>query len=279
MLLVFMEEIMKKVLSIAGSDCSGGAGIQADIKTFSAHGVFGMTVITSVVAENTFRVTDYQDIRPDIIQKQINDVFEDIPPDAVKIGMLSCCEAMQTVALSLKKWKPHNVVIDPVMYAKNGCALMEMAAINTLISEVLPLADVITPNIPEAEKISEMAIKSQEDMRKAARQIHALGCRNVVIKGGHMEGDATDILFDGDNFFEYQARRIDTKHTHGTGCTFSSAIASNLALGFSVQKAVDNAKAYINTAIIHAPKIGKGNGPTHHFYELYGSYFNGEKNG
>ncbi|MCL2230764.1 MAG: bifunctional hydroxymethylpyrimidine kinase/phosphomethylpyrimidine kinase, partial [Treponema sp.] len=259
-------------LSIAGSDCSGGAGIQADIKTFSAHGVFGMTVITSVVAENTFRVTDYQDIRPDIIQKQINDVFEDIMPDAVKIGMLSCRETMLAVANKLKEWKPLNVVIDPVMYAKNGSALMEMSAIDTLISEVLPLADVITPNIPEAEKISKMTIKSKDDMKKAARCIRAMGCRNVVIKGGHRKGDAMDILFDGDNYFEYQTKRINTKHTHGTGCTFSSAIASNLALGFPVQKAVENAKAYINTAIAHAPRLGKGNGPVHHFYEMYESH-------
>jgi len=263
---------MKKALSIAGSDCSGGAGIQADIKTFSAHGVFGMTVITSVVAENTFRVTDYQDIRPDIIQKQINDVFEDIMPDAVKIGMLSCRETMLAVANKLKEWKPLNVVIDPVMYAKNGSALMEMSAIDTLISEVLPLADVITPNIPEAEKISKMTIKSKDDMKKAARCIRAMGCRNVVIKGGHRKGDAMDILFDGDNYFEYQTKRINTKHTHGTGCTFSSAIASNLALGFPVQKAVENAKAYINTAIAHAPRLGKGNGPVHHFYEMYESH-------
>jgi len=269
---------MKKALSIAGSDCSGGAGIQADLKTFSAHGVFGMTVITSVVAENTFRVTDYQDIRQDIIQKQIDDVFEDIPPDAVKIGMLSCRETMLAVAVKLKEWKPQNVVIDPVMYAKNGCALMEMSAINTLISEVLPLADVITPNVPEAEKISEMTIKTKEDMKEAARRIHAMGCRSVVVKGGHIEGDATDILFDGSNFYEYPAQRVDTKHTHGTGCTFSSAIASNLALGHPVNKAVELAKAYINTAIINAPQLGKGNGPIHHFYRLYESHFKGEKN-
>ena len=260
---------MKKALSIAGSDCSGGAGIQADLKTFSAHGVFGMTVITSVVAENTFRVTDYQDIRADIIQKQIDDVFEDIPPDAVKIGMLSNKETMLTVAEKLKEWKPKNVVIDPVMYAKNGSPLMEMSAIDTLISKVIPLADVITPNIPEAEKISGMTIKTQDDMKEAAKQIHVMGCRAVVIKGGHIEGDATDILFDGNNFYEYPAQRVDTKHTHGTGCTFSSAIASNLALGLSVEKAVENAKKYINTAIINAPQLGKGNGPTHHFYDLY----------
>jgi hydroxymethylpyrimidine/phosphomethylpyrimidine kinase len=275
-----LEVIMKKALSIAGSDCSGGAGIQADIKTFSAHGVFGMTAVTSVVAENTFRVIEYQDIRPDIIEKQIDAVFEDIPPDAVKIGMLSCRETMLAVAGKLKTWKPQNVVIDPVMYAKNGSALMEMSAIDTLISELVPLADVITPNVPEAEKISGMEIKTKEDMKEAARRIYSMGCRTVVVKGGHIEGDATDILFDGDNFFEYPAQRVDTKHTHGTGCTFSSAIASNLALGFSVNKAVEHAKAYINTAIIHAPKLGKGNGPTHHFFDLYKSHFNykGENN-
>ena len=264
---------MKKVLSIAGSDCSGGAGIQADIKVFSAHGVFGMTVITSVVAENTFRVIEYQDVRPDIIEKQIDAVFEDIPPDATKIGMLSCRESMLAVAGKLREWKPRNVVIDPVMYAKNGCALMESSAISTLISEVVPLADIITPNIPEAEKMSDMKIMTQEDMRHAARRIHAMGCRAVIIKGGHGKDDATDILFDGETFHEYRAPRIDTKHTHGTGCTFSSAIASNLALGLPVNKAVEWAKGYISTAIAHAPELGKGSGPVHHFYELYKTFF------
>jgi len=260
---------MKKILSIAGSDCSGGAGIQADLKTFSAHGLFGMTVITSVVAENTFRVTGYQDILPDIIQKQIDDVFSDIIPDAVKIGMLSCRPTMLAVAEKLRQWKPKNVVVDPVMYAKNGAALMEPAAIDTLISEIVPLADVITPNIPEAEKITGFSIKTKEDMKEAAKKIHTMGCRAVIIKGGHSERDATDILLNDSKFYEYPAPRIDTKHTHGTGCTFSSAIASNLALGLTVDKAVERAKKYINIAIIHAPQLGKGNGPTHHFYELY----------
>ena len=267
---------MKKTLSIAGSDCSGGAGIQADLKTFCAHGVFGMTVITSVVAENTFRVTDYQDIRPDIIEKQIDDVFEDIPPDAVKIGMLSCRDTMMAVARKLRELKPENVVIDPVMYAKNGCALMEPSAIDTLIAEVVPLADLITPNIPEAEKMTGMAIQTHDDMRQAAWRIHAMGCRAVVVKGGHSEGDAIDILFNGEAFYEYPSARVDTKHTHGTGCTFSSAIASNLALGLPVCKAVERAKEYINAAIINAPKLGKGNGPTHHFHEMYKSYFGGK---
>ncbi|MCL2568842.1 MAG: bifunctional hydroxymethylpyrimidine kinase/phosphomethylpyrimidine kinase [Oscillospiraceae bacterium] len=260
---------MNTALSIAGSDCSGGAGIQADLKTFSAHGVFGMTAITSVVAENTFRVTDYQDIRPDMIEKQIDDVFEDIPPDAVKIGMLSCRETMLVVAEKLRQWKPRNIVVDPVMYAKNGSALMEESAISTLISEVIPLADLITPNIPEAEKMTGMAIKNNDDMKHAAKLIHAMGCRAVVVKGGHSKGDPIDILFDGNDFYEYPACRVKTKHTHGTGCTFSSAIASNLALGFSVHMAVGKAKEYINAAIANAPKLGKGNGPTHHFYQLY----------
>ena len=261
---------MKKALSIAGSDCSGGAGIQADLKTFSAHGVYGMTVITSVVAENTFRVTDYQDIRSDIIEKQIDDVFEDIPPDAVKIGMLSCRETMLAVAKKLREWKPvNNVVVDPVMYAKNGSALMEEAAISTLISEIVPLADLITPNIPEAGKMTGMVIKNHDDMRQAAKLIHAMGCHAVVVKGGHSDGDPIDILFDGNEYFEYPAYRVKTKHTHGTGCTFSSAIASNLALGIPVHIAVEKAKEYINLAIIHAPELGKGNGPTHHFYQLY----------
>ena len=264
---------MRKSLSIAGSDCSGGAGIQADLKTFSAHGIYGMTVITSVVAENTYRVTDYQDVRPDMIEKQIDDVFEDIVPDATKIGMLSCRDTMLAVAGKLRKWKPKNIVVDPVMYAKNGSALMEELAISTLIAEIVPFADLITPNIPEAEKMTQKVIKTHDDMRQAARLIHAMGCKAVVVKGGHSEGDAVDILFDGEAFYDFPAPRVVTKHTHGTGCTFSSAIASNLALGLPINKAVEKAKAYINDAISHSPKLGKGNGPTHHFYQMYKSYF------
>lgn len=260
---------MKKVLSIAGSDCSGGAGIQADLKTFSAHGVFGMTAVASVVAENTFRVIEFQDVRPDIIEKQIDAVFEDIPPDAVKIGMLSCREGMLAVVRKLSQWKPENVVIDPVMYAKNGCALMEPKAIETLINEVIPLADVITPNIPESEKIAGMSIQTQSDMEQAAKLIHTMGCRAVLVKGGHSTGEATDILFDGSQFFYYTTPRINTKNTHGTGCTYSSAIASNLALGLTLPNAVERAKYYVTTAIAHSLELGKGNGPTHHFYDLY----------
>lgn len=260
---------MKTVLSIAGSDCSGGAGIQADLKTFAAHGVYGMSVIASVVAENTCRVIDIQDIRPDMVEKQIDAVFEDIPPDAVKIGMLGSREIMCAAARKLQTWKPKHVVIDPVMYAKNGCPLMEPDSIDSLISVVVPLADVITPNIPEAEKMADMEIHTQADMEEAARKIHAMGCRAVLVKGGHSEGDATDVLFDGGKFYYYTAKRIQTKNTHGTGCTFSAAIASNLALGLPVEKAVEKAKAYVTMVITHSLALGKGNGPTNHFHALY----------
>jgi len=257
---------MKKALSIAGSDCSGGAGIQADLKTFSAHGIFGMTAVTSVVAENTFTVVDIQDISPDNIKKQIDCVFDDIVPDAVKIGMLSCRETMLAVAERLRHWKAANIVIDPVMYAKNGAALMEPSAIDTLIAEIVPLSDVITPNIPEAEEIAKLPINSLEDMKQAAIKIHGMGCRAVVVKGGHMDGDAIDILYDGESFYQFPAKRVDTKHTHGTGCTFSAAIAANLALGLATEEAVRKAKDYTLGAIAHAPGLGKGHGPTNHFW-------------
>lgn len=260
---------MKTVLSIAGSDCSGGAGIQADLKTFSAHGVFGMSVIVSVVAENTSRVIDMQNILPDMIAKQIDAVFEDITVDAVKIGMLSDGDCMRAVAEKLKQYKPNNVVIDPVMYAKNGCPLMQPQAIETLIKNIIPLAGVLTPNIPEAEIISNRKICSENDMKYAAEKIFSLGSKSVLIKGGHRMGNAVDILFDGNRFHRYETRRINTKNTHGTGCTLSSAIASNLALGKEMSVAVKNAKDYITTAIGHSLDIGKGCGPTNHFYELY----------
>ena len=259
----------KKVLSIAGSDCSGGAGIQADLKTFSAHGVFGMSVIVSVVAENTSRVIDIQNIAPDIIEKQIDAVFEDIDVDAVKIGMLSGAECMRAVARKIRQYKPKNIVVDPVMYAKNGCPLMDMNAIDTLIGEIIPLADILTPNIPEAEMIAEMKISSVDDMEQAARKICGMGSEAAVVKGGHAAGNALDVLFDKDGIYHFETARILTKNTHGTGCTFSSAIASELAKGRSMREAVERAKNYVTTAIKHSLSIGKGNGPTDHFYDLY----------
>ena len=260
---------MKKVLSIAGSDCSGGAGVQADLKTCSAHGVFGMSVIVSVVAENTSRVIDFENVSPEMIGKQMDAVFEDVEVDAVKIGMLPDPKCMEIVAKKIRQYGPRYVVTDPVMYAKNGCPLMEMTAIDALIQRILPLADVLTPNIPEAEKIADMKITSVKEMEEAARKIQALGCGAVVVKGGHAVGSALDVLFDGRNLYHFDAPRIATSNTHGTGCTFSSAIASHLALGVPLKEAVGLAKEYVSMAIAHSPSIGKGHGPTHHFYDLY----------
>ena len=226
-------------------------------------------MIVSVVAENTSRVTAIQDITPDMIGRQIDAVFEDIGADAVKVGMLSSPECMDAVAAKLKQYKPANVVIDPVMYAKNGCPLMDLEAIDTLIDDMIPLADVLTPNIPEAEKITGMKILSLGDMEAAARRIYAMGTKTVVVKGGHGVGDAVDVLFDGKQLCHFGTTRINTRNTHGTGCTFSSAIAAGLAKEMSVREAVEKAKSYITTAIEHSLSIGRGNGPIHHFYDLY----------
>ena len=260
---------MKTALTIAGSDCSGGAGIQADIKTMSAIGVFGMSVIVSVVAENTARVLSIEDISPKVIADQIDAVFEDIPPDAVKVGMLSTPACMEAVAAGLKKYRPRHVVIDPVMYAKNGSPLMQESAISALRSTVLPLATLLTPNIPEAEKLAGMEIASEADMREAARRIQALGPQNVLVKGGHAQGEARDILLCGEDFHVFASRRIPTKNTHGTGCTLSSAIAAYLARGEALPEAVRKAKEYVTGAIEHALPLGHGCGPTHHFFAFY----------
>ena len=260
---------MKKVLSVAGSDCSGGAGIQADLKTFAAHGVYGMSVIVSVVAENTSRVLGVQDVAPEMIEKQMDAVFEDIGADAVKVGMLSQSACMEAVARKLREYRPRYVVIDPVMVAKNGCPLMRPEAMDTLIREILPLADLLTPNIPEAERISGLRIRTAGDMERAAEKIAEMGAKAVLVKGGHAAGDAVDLLFAGGNFSRFEAKRIDTKNTHGTGCTYSSAIAADLALGLGLREAVGAAKKYVTTAIRHSLAIGRGCGPTHHFYALY----------
>ncbi|WP_319756235.1 bifunctional hydroxymethylpyrimidine kinase/phosphomethylpyrimidine kinase [uncultured Sphaerochaeta sp.] len=260
---------MKHVLTIAGSDCSGGAGIQADLKTFAAHGVYGMSVIVSVVAENTQRVIGAQNVSSTLIAGQLQAVFEDIRVDAVKIGMLPSQLVMKTVAKELKERKPRNIVLDPVMIAKNGFALMDSSLAQILADLVLPYADVVTPNIPEAEVLADMHITSIEDMQEAAIRIHGYGPSYVLIKGGHRCDDAADLLYDGNRMLWFSAKRIDTKNTHGTGCTFSSAIAANLALGKPIEKAVEGAKAYVTMAIEHALYLGKGCGPTHHFYDLY----------
>ena len=262
---------MKHALTIAGSDCSGGAGLQADLKTFAAHGVYGMSAVVSVVAENTCKVLDIQDISPKMIEQQIEAVFSDIEVHAVKVGMLSSSESMLSVSKMLKHYQPQFTVIDPVMIAKGGCALMQPQALQTLITEIIPLAYVLTPNIPEAQKITGLQLLTEQDRRQAAVKIHRMGAKRVLIKGGHLNNQeaADDLLYDGKSFMVFTAKRIDSKNTHGTGCTFSSAIAANLALGYALPDAVKLAKAYITAAIAHSLEIGKGHGPTHHFYDLY----------
>jgi hydroxymethylpyrimidine/phosphomethylpyrimidine kinase len=260
---------MKNVLTIAGSDSSGGAGIQADLKTFSAHGVFGMSVITAITAQNTQGVFGVEDISDAMIEKQIDAIFTDIKVDAVKIGMVSQSKTIKSIAKKLKQYAPKNIVLDPVMISKSGYDLLLPEAKETLINELLPLATIATPNIPEAEVITDIKIATTQDMEKAAIKIYALGTENVLIKGGHMQAEATDILYNGKEFFYFTAERIATKNTHGTGCTLSAAIASNLAKGYPVREAVAQAKDYITTAIRHALDLGTGVGPTNHFYTLY----------
>jgi hydroxymethylpyrimidine/phosphomethylpyrimidine kinase len=260
---------MKHVLTIAGSDSSGGAGIQADLKTFAAHGVFGLSVITAVTAQNTQGVLDVQDVAPDMITRQIFAIFEDIRVDAVKIGMLSCAETILAIAESLHCYKPPNIVLDPVMISKNGFPLLSKDAISLLQKRLFPLANVITPNIPEAEWITGDTIKTISEMKQAAKKIQSRGSHAVLLKGGHREDDATDVLYDGANWHCYEAKRIESAHTHGTGCTLSSAIAANLAKDDSIFNAVSNAKQYIHECIADGLAIGKGIGPLNHFSTIY----------
>ncbi len=262
------EDKMKNLLTIAGSDCSGGAGIQADLKTFSALGTFGMSVITSVVAENTSRVISVHNVPVNIIKEQIDAVFEDINVDGLKIGMLNDVHIMKAVAEKLKQYNPVNVVIDPVMIAKGGQALMQQEALSSLKNEIIPFAFLLTPNIPEAEVIVGKEINTMEDMKNAALKIHNMGAENVLIKGGHLTGDAVDVLYNNDEFFSFTSKRINTKNTHGTGCTLSSAITAYIAKGYTVKEAVENAKSYVTKAIEKSLPIGKGNGPLNHFYNL-----------
>ena len=260
---------MKKVLTIAGSDSCGGAGIQADLKTFSAHGVYGMSVITAITAQNTQGVFGVQDITPELINRQIEAVFDDISVDAVKIGMVSNLETIKTISKTLEKYQIRNLVVDPVMVSKSGYYLLQPEAQEALVKYLIPMATVVTPNLLEAEVITGMTITNLEDMEGAAVHIHKMGARYTLVKGGHLEGDAMDVLYDGQEYLYFNSPRINTPNTHGTGCTLSSAIASNLAQGMSIGLAVEKAKEYITIAIEHSFSIGKGVGPTHHFYELY----------
>lgn len=259
---------MKAVLSVAGSDCSAGAGIQADLKTFSALNVYGMSVITSVVAENTKRVISVYDLPPDIIKDQINAVFEDIEVSAVKVGMIKSKEIMETVFEALKKNNAANIVCDPVMLAKGGEELMNKTAVEYLKNNVIPCCNVFTPNIPEAEVILNRKIKTEEDMVNAAFNICKLGAKSCLLKGGHYKGEATDILCIDNRIHKFTSKRINTKNTHGTGCTLSSAITALISKGYEVSKAVEKAKNYITGAIENSLDIGKGSGPLNHFYNI-----------
>jgi hydroxymethylpyrimidine/phosphomethylpyrimidine kinase len=260
---------MKQVLTIAGSDSGGGAGIQADIKAMSANGVFAMSAITAITAQNTEEVTDVFELPISIIAAQIDAIFDDFDVAAVKTGMLSSAEIVKVVAKLLKPQNVTNLVVDPVMIAKSGHSLLKPDAVEALMREIIPLALVVTPNIHEAQQLSGIEIKTLADARKAAKIIHRLGCRHVLIKGGHLlEDRATDLLYDGRFFEVFKSEFINTPHTHGTGCTYASAIAAHLALGKTLTQAVTAAKAYLTEAIRHGLAIGHGKGPTHHFYFL-----------
>lgn len=261
---------LKKVLTIAGSDSCGGAGIQADLKTMSALGVYGMSVITAITAQNTVGVKKSMDVDSDMIEAQIKAIFDDIKVDAVKIGMVSNSNSIEIIKKLLIKYKASNIVLDPVMVSKSGYHLLKVKAEESL-KQLVEIADLVTPNIPEAEVLAKMKIKNEDDMKEAAKRIEALGAKNVLVKGGHRLNDANDILLTGNYFIKVKGKRIDTKNTHGTGCTLSSAIASFLSRGLSISEAVRLSKEYITKAIENSFSIGNGVGPVGHFVELYKS--------
>lgn len=257
---------MNTALTIAGSDSSGGAGIQADLKTMTANGVYGMSAITALTAQNTTGVTGIMEVTPEFLEAQLDAVFSDIFPDAVKTGMVSSSELIRVIADRLKKYDAKNIVVDPVMVATSGAKLISDDAIETLKEFLLPLATVITPNIPEAEVLSGMSIKTEDEMVKAAEIIfNRFGCA-VLCKGGHQINDANDLLFTSNGPVWFKGKRIDNPNTHGTGCTLSSAIASNLAKGRSLEDAVKEAKDYISGALAAMLDLGKGSGPLAHNY-------------
>lgn len=266
---------MKKCLSIAGSDCSGGAGIQADLKAFSANGTFGMSAVTSVVAENTSRVISVYNVPVREIELQIDAVFEDIEVDAVKLGMLPTAEIISAVADKLRQYKPPIVVCDPVMVATSGDALSEDGTVSAMVEKLFPEVDLITPNIPEARAISGVEISGAEDLDKAAEIIMGMGVKNLLIKGGHFENaeECTDALYMSDKTgyrkVVFSGKRVNSPNTHGTGCTLSSAITAALANGMSMEQAVAGAKKYVADAIERSFTVGRGHSPVNHFYEYY----------
>lgn len=261
---------MRRVLTIAGSDSGGGAGIQADLKTFCAFGVYGMTAITAVTAQNTKGVDAIFPLPPSFVAQQIESVMEDIGVDAAKTGMLFSAAIITAVAAVLRKWSVEKLVVDPVMVAKSGAPLLEKDAVEAMVAELFPLAYLVTPNLEEASVLAGFPVQSPGDMERAAREIWKRGPRYVLVKGGHLPGEeATDVLFDGERFVHFSGPRIATSNTHGTGCTYSAAICSLLALGYGVEEAVARAKEYMTMVIVHALPLGHGFGPTNHLAPLF----------
>ena len=263
---------MKTVLTIDGSDCSGGAGIQADIKTIAAQHMYAMSVITALTAQNTTGVSGVQEISPDFVAKQLDCIFTDIPPDSVKIGMLSGEGTIRAVAAKLRQYGAKNVVVDPVMVSTSGTSLLSEAGRRALWEELLPLSTLVTPNLPEAQVFSGQPVETEGDMLRAAREI-SRRCRcAVLIKGGHLAGDAADLLYEEGKALWLRTRRISNPNTHGTGCTLSSAIASNLAKGYDLDESVERAKEYISGALAAMLDLGHGSGPMNHMFALKGAF-------
>jgi len=263
---------MKTALTIAGSDCSGGAGIQADIKTMTMNGVYAMSAVTALTAQNTTGVRAIEESTPDFLAQQMDAVFEDIFPDAVKIGMIPSGVLIRVIADKLRYYEAKNIVVDPVMVATSGSALMKSEAVKVLTGELLPIASLVTPNIPEAEVLSGMVIENREDMLTAAKEIGGnYGCA-VLLKGGHSINDANDLLYANGEFRWFEGKRIDNPNTHGTGCTLSSAIAANLAKGYDLDESVSRAKDYISGALAAMLDLGQGSGPMMHNFDLNSRY-------
>ena len=256
-------------MTIAGSDSGGGAGIQADLKTFAAFGVYGTSVVTAITAQNTVAVTGVHEVPAEMVAAQIEAVMSDLGADAVKTGMLSSIAIIDTVAGELRRLGVDLLVVDPVMVAKSGDRLLREDAVDALKSRLIPLATVVTPNIPEAETLTGMVVRSLEDARRAAEGIMRMGAQSVVVKGGHLPGDPVDLFYDGSRFLEFPGKRIDTTSTHGTGCTFASAVAAGLAKGHDLANAVAEAKEYVSEAMAGAFPIGNGHGPLNHFYRSW----------
>ncbi|MFZ7121608.1 MAG: bifunctional hydroxymethylpyrimidine kinase/phosphomethylpyrimidine kinase [Eubacteriaceae bacterium] len=259
---------MKKVLTIAGSDCSGGAGIQADIKTMTAHKCYGMSVITALTAQNTIGVYDVRECEEEFVKKQMDCVFGDIFPDAIKIGMVSSSNIINAISDKLIEYKGNNIVVDPVMISTSGSKLLNENAINILKNKLIPLASVITPNVLEAQVLCGFEIANKSHMVKAARKISEFYNGNILIKGGHLKETADDLLFYNEELHWFSGERINNPNTHGTGCTLSSAIACNLAMGLNITKSIENSKKYITGALKSGLDLGCGNGPLNHCYNI-----------